>query len=126
MSKAWKAAEKEVAEVLGGKRRHRVSYSESCEDVYHLKYSIEVKQGKQIPKYCRVKEPTIIDVTNGQCYHLWPGKMDENKVFTVVRRRSATFLERAFAQATSYDCLKPPIVGLKPKGWHGVIIVRRG
>lgn len=47
--KAWKMAEKEIAEYFGGIRRSRVSYSEVAGDVIHPTYSIEVKYGKQIP-----------------------------------------------------------------------------
>ena len=49
--KPWKCAEKQVAKILGGRRRIRVQYSESIEDVIHPMYAIEVKYGKQIPKW---------------------------------------------------------------------------
>ena len=39
----WKDAERQAAKILGGLRRVRIDYSESCEDVHHTKYSIEVK-----------------------------------------------------------------------------------
>lgn len=52
--KPWKQLESDVAKALGGLRRVRISYSESCEDVIHHLLAIECKYGKSIPKKAMV------------------------------------------------------------------------
>ena len=121
----WKAAEKEIAEALGGKRRMRVSYSESIGDIIHPKYSIEVKYGKQIPKILRVRHPMVLQLGlsrytlepsyNGLC-HCWSYKK--------IGRNSLKFLEKAFDQAKRYNPTKKPLVCLKPPNYKGFIKVK--
>ena len=119
----WKAAEKEVAEALGGLRRIRVQYNESICDVIHGLYSIEVKYGKQIPKYCLIERPTLL-VTNGSCYALRHSK--DHRVRKVkVEVKSTVFLDKAFEQAKGYAPDKLPLVCLKARGMHGFIVVKQ-
>lgn len=93
MSRAWKEAEKEVAEFFGGTRRVRISYSESACDVIHSEYSLEVKYGKQIPKYLKVKVITEL-FSNGVRYRLTPSEEWRKPVFFVSTnsQHSAKFL----------------------------------
>lgn len=129
--KPWKLAEKQVAKVLGGLRRHRVSYSESIEDVLHPYYSVEVKYGKQVPKCCRVKKPTVIK-SGRRWFLLIPDGFWKSETSSEVQwihlggpmvNKRVKFLEKAMDQAASYSEDKIPIVGLKPRRCRGVIIV---
>ena len=122
MGQAWKNAEREIAKYFGGMRRSRVSYSESVGDIIHSHYSIEVKYGKQVPKYCITDKDT--DVWLGLAYRIWHSQA------THKHRRYRTpssykFLDEAFCQAEGYDKTKKAVVCLKPKNFKGFIIVER-
>jgi hypothetical protein len=122
MGKAWKSAEVQVAKYFGGMRRSRVSYSESIGDIIHPKYSIEVKYGKQIPKYCITDKYT--DIWLGLAYRIWHSQATHKD------RRWRTppsykFLDKAFEQAKRYNPTLEAIVCLKPKRFRGFLIVER-
>jgi len=106
MSKAWKEAEKAVANLLGGVRQVRTSYSDSIEDVYHPYFAIEVKYGLQCPKWIAVKHPT----SNGE-YDLIPSALWSwqliNK-FEIVCESRDEFLRKGIAQALAYNPDKIP------------------
>ena len=116
----WKALELEVAKFFGGKRRIRVSYAESCEDVIHDKYNLECKYGRQVPKYLNVKVPTCLVVCD-KSYMICPSSYlhelsvgDDVKWFLPRRKKSAKFLQEGLEQAEKYGegipvlCVKPP------------------
>jgi hypothetical protein len=124
--KAWKQAEKEVAKWLGGFRRVRVGYGERIGDIGHPYHTVEVKWGKQIPKVCRVKHPTLL-ITSKASWLLTPSSWTYAYIMRPVRvkRKRCKFLEDAFEQALRYDPDKVPLVGLKPKGYRGFVMVQR-
>jgi len=114
----WKAAEKEVAELVGGVRRWRVSYAESVGDIIHPTLSVEVKYGKQVPRSCIVKNPTFL----GDYFILpWKGRYFP----TVIARdtKKIKWLDRCLRQAVNYASFKIPVVALKPNGYRGIILV---
>ena len=52
MSDQWKKLERKVARKLGGKRVYRMgNWGEGKVDVDHPVFSIECKEGKQVPKF---------------------------------------------------------------------------
>ena len=52
---AWKQAEKQAARVLGGKRNQRgADFSQSCPDVEHPLFTVEVKYRKALPRLLRL------------------------------------------------------------------------
>lgn len=120
---AWKRTEKAVAEALGGVRRVRVSYSESVGDIVHPHYSIEVKYGKQVPKYCIVKKPTMLKCEDRN-YKLMPSKFmnDTFHVYDYEECARDKFLADCFWQARQYSD-KTPLVCMKPPRYHGFIII---
>lgn len=110
--------------MLGGVRRLRADWSESIEDVSHPHFAIEVKYGKQCPKWCTVKHPT----SNGE-FDLIPSNMwrwgmptDHFKILCQTRDE---FLRKGIAQALSYNPEKIPVLCLKPKGYRGFIVCLR-
>ncbi len=114
----WKDAERQVAKLLGGRRRVRVNYSESCEDVYHTKYSIEVKYGKQVPKWIsRIKKPLIL---NGALVLFPLASMSFNDAIEI-KRVKIRFLVDGMVQAHSYNIRKTPLLCMKPVGYKGII-----
>ncbi len=114
----WKDAERQVAKLLGGRRRVRVNYSESCEDVYHTKYSIEVKYGKQVPKWIgRIKKPIIL---NGALV-LFPLESVSFDQAIEIERVKIRFLVDGMVQAHSYNIRKTPMLCMKPVGYRGII-----
>lgn len=132
--KAWKQAEKEVAEFFGGIRRVRVEYGESVADNIHPLYSIEVKWGKQIPTCLSVRVPTKLYTEKG-VYCMAPSKFFDARFIkwrwtppSIVgwvrkRRIRMQFLEDAMDQARQYNDELMPLVCVKPKGRHGFIII---
>jgi len=112
-----------VANLLGGVRQVRTSYSDSIEDVYHPYFAIEVKYGLQCPKWIAVKHPT----SNGE-YDLIPSALWSwqliNK-FEIVCESRDEFLRKGIAQALAYNPDKIPVLCLKPKGYRGFIICLR-
>lgn len=122
--KSWKLAEKETAMLLGGKRRIRVSYSESVEDVLHDIFSIEVKYGKQVPKTVVVKEPTyygddyVLMPSKDYLWMLWRGK----KPVSFKRCSATMFLHDGLTQAAKYCDKKTPVLSMKPTGHRGLIL----
>ncbi len=127
MAKAWKNAEREVAESLGGVRVVRLSYSESSPDVLHPSLAVEVKYGDQVPKHLNVDGPTILTSRKtGFCYTLMPYKsLFEQHIFYDRREvASCGFLERGLAQAKSYPDTqgKMAVLCLKPKRYRTFII----
>ena len=114
----WKNAERQVAKILGGKRRVRINYSESCEDVYHAKYSIEVKYGKQIPKWIgKIRQPVILN----KVLVLFPLSSGSFDSATEVERMKIGFLVDGMVQAHSYNGRKTPLLCMKPVGYRGII-----
>lgn len=115
---AWKRAEAEIAEFFGGLRRCRVSYSESCEDIIHDSLAIEVKYGRQIPKYARVDVPTKI----GPLYLIPSDYRGEPLAWVEGKRCDGKFLVDGMAQAESYNPDKLPLLCLKPRNRRGFVI----
>lgn len=114
----WKDAERQVAKLLGGRRRIRINYSESCEDVYHPRYSIEVKYGKQVPKWVgKIRRPVIL---NGALV-LFPLASGSFESSTEIRRIKIKFLLAGMVQAHSYNIVKVPMLCMKPVGYRGII-----
>ena len=129
----WKAAERQVAKEMGGTRRVRVLYNEKIGDIIHHKYSIEVKYGKQIPKYAIVKVPTLVVNSKDEVLYtlipLWYWKQDSWQGYfwtNCIFREKAVFLERVIKQARRYDRTKTPIGALKPPRFQGFILVLEG
>lgn len=125
MGKSWKALEREVAKALGGIRRVRVGYGESVEDVIHGKFAIEAKYGRQVPKYCHVKVPTVLN----EAYVLVPDKL-WNGVYGRCRVERSVgydleFLQKGLAQAQQYNLDKIPLLCLKPVRRRGFVMVLR-
>ena len=114
----WKNAERQAAKLLGGTRRVRVMYSESCEDVHHTDYAIEVKYGGQVPKWVAdVKRPVILNdglvlfkVGSGYCGWV----MD-----TIYKK--CKFIEDGLKQASSYNPTKPALLVMKRRGQRGMV-----
>jgi hypothetical protein len=119
---AWKRAEAQIAKAFSGRRRIRISYSESVEDIIHPHFAIEVKYGKQIPKYCKVKQGVLL---NGEYLLIPSGYIGKPTIGfdPVTVGYDLEFLQRGMAQAQSYDEDKLPILGLKPNRWVGFVIV---
>lgn len=126
---AWKNAERQVAKILGGTRRIRVQYSESCEDVHHTQYAIEVKWGKQIPSW--IAKAIGIGETVLVYYSLWdrvvifplqdhPLSLSRDKMTKKIMRKRKKFLHDGLLQAQSYSS-KIPLLCLKPRGYRGII-----
>ncbi len=114
----WKDAERQVARILGGKRRIRVNYSESCEDVYHAKYSIEVKYGNQIPKWIeRIRQPVILN----KVLVLFSLSSSSFESAVEMERKKIKFLVEGMIQAHSYNRRKTPLLCMKPVGHKGII-----
>jgi hypothetical protein len=117
----WKDAERQVARLLGGRRRVRINYSESCEDVYHTGYSIEVKYGKQVPKWigniCRRGGPVILN----SVLVLFPLASSSFASAIEAKRVKIKFLVEGMIQAHSYNIRKVPILCMKPVGYKGII-----
>ncbi len=114
----WKDAERQVARILGGKRRIRINYSESCEDVYHTKYSIEVKYGKQIPKWVgKIRQPVILN----KVLVLFPLSSSSFDSAVEIKREKIKFLVEGMKQAHSYNYGKTPLLCMKPVGYRGII-----
>jgi len=123
--KAWKLAEKEVAEFFGGMRRVRMSYSERAGDIIHPTLSIEVKYGKCIPKYLRVTEPTLLNYDEDlPRFYLCPSYLlHKDTVFKhVVKRGKFKFMLDAYRQAKNYSD-KTAVVCVKGKGMRGFIVI---
>jgi hypothetical protein len=128
--KAWKEAEKQVADIFCGIRRVRVSYAESCGDIIHPVFSIEVKQGKQIPRWiAEISKPVIINET----FYLICVSEDLSFSHSLVSlihapkktRKSIKFLIDGIAQASSYDQAKRPLLCMKPPRFRGIIVCGR-
>ena len=114
----WKDAERQVARILGGKRRVRINYSESCEDVHHTKYSIEVKYGKQVPKWIgKIRKPVILN----KVLVLFPLSSGSFASATEIERVKIRFLVDGMVQAYSYNIRKTPMLCMKPVGYRGII-----
>ncbi len=114
----WKDAERQVARILGGKRRVRVNYSESCEDVYHPKYSIEVKYGKQVPKWIsKIRKPVILN----KVLVLFPLASVSFDHAIEIKRVKIRFLVEGMIQAHTYNTRKRPLLCMKPVGYRGII-----
>ena len=125
----WKAAEKEVAAFFNGTRRVRVSYSDKIGDIIHPTLSIEVKYGKQIPKYLMPDKPTQL-VTPGGRYVVFhsetfralggSGVDPRPKIF---KSTLGKFLEDAMSQARRYNPTLVPVVCVKGRSKRGFWIV---
>lgn len=126
--KSWKRFEKQVASVLGGIRRVRLSYGEKLEDVYHVRFAVECKQGRQVPAYCSVKHPT----SNGE-FDLIPSKLIRNGVtckippdkFKILPIKRDKFIRDGIAQAFSYSPEKIPVLCVKPSHYQGFVLIFR-
>ena len=115
----WKNAERQTAKILGGTRRVRINYSESCEDVHHTVFAIEVKYGKQIPKWVgRVKLPVFVD---GVFILFRLSSMSQAHMATEIKRsKGLGFLIKGLEQARSYGN-KIPILCMKPPQYRDLI-----
>ena len=93
--KAWKNLEKTVAEILGGVRHVRVSYSEKAQDVDHEYYTVECKYRKSLPPYLE------------ECI--------KYSKFVPVRlyRKIPKLILDGLEQAKSYNPSKTPILALR-------------
>ena len=120
MSQAWKAAERAVANVLGGTRRVRINYSESCEDVHHTKYAVEVKYGLQVPVWVRkIKEPILVN----DLVVLFPLSSFASRSFSEAKsiKKKIKFIIDGMIQASSYNPTKVPLLCLKGPRQIGVV-----
>ena len=114
----WKDAERQVAKILGGKRRVRINYSESCEDVYHPKYAVEVKYGKQVPKWIgKIRQPVILN----KVLVLFPLSSSSFDSAIEIKRVKIRFLVDGMVQAHSYNIRKVPLFCMKPVSYRGII-----
>lgn len=121
--KAWKNAEKQVAKLLGGIRRVRVAYSESIEDVLHKKFAIEVKYGKQVPKWVVNVKPLVCFNDEFDFVVISSKDINKGKTYKVVRKR-VKFVMDGLSQALQYDKSKKkkiPLLCLKPTRYRGII-----
>lgn len=128
MSKAWKQAERQVASLIGGLRRSRgADWSESIEDVIHDKFAVEVKYGKQIPKYVQQDRLTVMlgDKSHYVVFTLEQDKRRSEGRFEY--RKSIKFIEHGIRQAMRYDKTgtKIPLLAMKPKRYRGIIFCCR-
>ena len=101
----WKQCERQCAKILGGTRRVRINYSESCEDVHHTKYAIEVKYGLQIPVWVRkVKEPVLVN----DLVVLFPLSSFASRSFSEAKsiNKKIKFIIDGMIQASSYCRLR--------------------
>jgi len=129
----WKAAEKQVSEFFGGKRRVRINYSDFAGDIEHPRLAIEVKQGKQIPSYLNAKFPTVIRAL-AKSYVIYPAHKTQEMVdviksgnahcFETRVRKDAKFLLDGLRQASAYpeNTGKIPILAMKPPRCRGFIV----
>ena len=129
MSRAWKSAEAEVSKFFGVERRVRVSYDESIGDTTpHPVYSIEVKWGKQVPKYLAVKTPCILRLKDcRRTFFLTPAKYWADKEWWIrglKTRKEGAFLLDALTQAARYNVAKIPLVCVKPNRFNGFVIIQ--
>ena len=126
MGRAWKSAEKEVAEFFGVKRRIRVSYDESVGDTTaHPVFSIEIKYGGQVPKYLSHKTPKII-IYGDRVFKSCPSEYWDDfewREAGFVIRKDIKFLSDALDQAKTYNPTKIPLVCVKPRNRKGFIII---
>jgi hypothetical protein len=92
--------------------------------VTHPRYAIEVKYGKQVPKYAGVTRLT----SNGE-YDLIPSWMwiwgIPAKRFLIQRITRDQFIVDGLAQAHSYHDKKIPMLCVKPARFHGFVIIMR-
>jgi hypothetical protein len=122
-SQAWKNAERSVAKILDGTRRVRINYSESCEDVHHTKYAIEVKYGAQIPLWVRkVKEPILVN----DLMVLFPLSSPHSfasRSFSEAKsiNKKIKFIIDGMIQASSYNPTKIPLLCLKGPRQIGIV-----
>ena len=125
MSKAWKDAERQVAKALGGTRRIRVTYSESCEDVIHPTLGIEVKYGRQVPVSSMVTQPTMtrefVLVPFRYLHFLITGAQIDAFVEGSVKGRG--FILKGLKQARNYNSDKLPVLCLKRPRCRGFVAV---
>ena len=134
MGRAWKDAEKEVAKYFKGLRRIRVCYDEAIGDVIHPHFSLEVKYGKQIPKYLDVEFPTQLKVCSRK--HRWCRLVPSSWLAVNGKRircrtlfwdanviKKAKFLENAIKQAKRYNPTLRPVVCVKPKRRRGFVCI---
>jgi len=122
--KPWKSAEKQAAKILGGQRRTRVTYSESCEDVHHMVFAIEVKYGKQIPKFVRSVGNNLVIYGDIALFPLGAISSMSLKSLPIKkekRTKGLGFLLRGLEQALSYSPNRVPLLCLKPDGYRGMV-----
>lgn len=119
--KRWKAAEVQVALLLGGVRRIRINYSDSIEDVSHPIYAVEVKQGKQVPVWvAEIREPVILN----DLVVLFPLPSLSSRSFEeakTMRKPKIGFIIDGMCQAYSYCTAKRPILCMKRPRQQGVV-----
>lgn len=123
---AWKAAERECAKLLGGRRRVRASYSDSIEDVYHPTLSIECKYGNQVPDYCKVSVVTYAgDWVLIPSWMVSSGRVGGEGMFRELPSGSYEFIRKGIAQAISYNPDKVPVLCVKPRRYVGLVVILR-
>lgn len=121
--KAWKMAEKEVAEAIGGVRRIRINYSESVEDVIHPWYGVEVKYGKQVPKWVENIEDPIVLNNVLVLFRVVSNWGEWREPTTDVCRSKVAFLVDGISQAKSYNMDKDPLLCMKRPRMRGFVAV---
>ena len=113
---SWKNAERQVAKILGGTRRIRINYSESCEDVHHSEFAVEVKYGKQVPRWVgELKETVILN----DIFVLYPLASSSFPTARAIKKVRIEFLIKGMAQAGSYSN-KLPLLCMKRPGQQGL------
>lgn len=126
MSKAWKDCEREVARALGGTRRVRISYAESCEDVIHPTLAVECKYGNQVPKGLVVEHPTLrgfLVLVPSKYLHLIDQCVDCKTFRSVDSLGGQGFAVRGLAQALSYNKDKTPVLCVKRPRTRGFVFI---
>ena len=130
MGKAWKALERQVAEVLGCKRNIRVGYHDRACDIESEHYVVECKYGKQVPKYLMVDVPTLLCVGKDKYYvlpneflNLKDGVIRGWAIHTVQDRDEALFIQHGLAQARGYSDKEPVLCVKRPRQRGFVAVV---
>lgn len=117
----WKNAERQAAKLLGGTRRVRINYSESCEDVHHTRYAIEVKYGKQVPEWVgKIKGPVLV---NGLLILFPLGSSSSGPAFEdakAIYRKKIGFIIDGMIQAHGYTPEKRPLLLMKRPRQQGL------
>lgn len=125
-SKAWKDFEREVATAFGGKRRIRISYSESCEDIIHPTLAIECKYGLQVPLASVVNDPTDRDsfvLIPSEKLNYLERQVGMDGFYPVAGKSGRIFFRLGLEQARMYASDKTPLLCMKRPRQRGFTAV---